>query len=58
MAPMAFLIWEPTHCYPIWQRGGGIYIVGGNVAIETSQISSNTANYDVRYAQFRTMAVT
>ena len=38
-------------------QGGGIYINGGTVAIETSQIFSNTAN-DVRYAQFRTMAVT
>ena len=57
MAPMAFLIWEPTHCYPIWQRGGGIYISGGNVAIETSQIFSNTAIY-VRYAQFQTTTVT
>ena len=50
---MAFLLWEPTHCYPIWQRGGGIYISGGNVAIATSQIFSNIAD-DVRRAQFRT----
>ena len=33
-------------CMP---QGGGIYISGGTVAIETSQIFSNTA-YDVRYA--------
>ena len=38
-------------------QGGGIYIEGGTVAIETSQIFSNTANY-VRYAQFQTTAVT
>ena len=35
-------------CMP---QGGGIYISGGTVAIETSQIYINTA-YDVRYAQF------
>ena len=41
-------------CMP---QGGGIYISGGNVVIETSQIFSNNAG-NVRYAQFRTMAVT
>ena len=38
-------------------QGGGIYIEGGTVAIETSQIFSNTAS-NVRYARFRIMTVT
>ena len=46
-APMAFLIWKPMLCYPIWQYGGGVYIEGSStiVTITLTSIYQNTARY-------------